>query len=316
MISKIGLTFFGVLLSLAADRSLAFSNNNLNVGNQQQQQQLSAASRGASSLNMGVAISQDDDWFQMQSAQECAYEDTCSLEEAKKSFDNVMRIQSKCASGAINSAVCDNAATSAELFALLRQKIETKMSAMKSVSNVSTVSLAAIMCLSAFVVAGTGSAAINPDVIPFTPQEWFWAARDGYLPTMLHHYFQDGGLATVDHFDPETTPFTLQELWWSIKGGYLTTMTDHFFQHGGLATSAGYQPEATFLTQQEWYWSIRDGYFGEITKQNFQLGGLSTSMLDAQADGTVPMTPKEIQMALQGGYINDLFSHNFRNGGL
>jgi len=315
MISKIGITFFGVLLSLAAESSLAFSNTNLNGGNQQQQV-AATASRGVSSLNMGVVIQQDDDWFQMQSAQECAYEDTCSLEEAKKSFDNVMRIQSKCASGAINSVVCENAATAAELVALLREKIETKMSAMKSVSNVSTVSLAAIMCLSAFVVAGTGQVALNPDVIPFTPQEWMWAARDGYLPTMLQHYFQDGGLATVDHFNPETTPFTLQELWWSIKGGYLTTMTDHFFQHGGLATSSSYQPEATFLTQQEWYWSIRDGYFGEIAKQNFQHGGLSTTLLDSQATGTVPMTPKEIQMALQGGYINDLFSHNFRNGGL
>jgi len=261
---------------------------------------------------MGYAIADDDEWFLMQSAQDCAKSDTCSLEEAIKSYENVMRIQSGCASGVlVGSAVCENADTSAELVATLRQKVDQgtkRLSALKTGSNLTNISLALIF-LSAFVA---GTVPINPDVVPFTPQEWMWAARDGYLPTMVQHYFQDGGLATVD-FAPETTPFTLQEWWWSIRDGYLNTMSDQFFQHGGLSTSTDYQPESISMTQQEWYWSIRDGYFGGIVEQNFQNGGLATT--DYKTD-TLPMTPKEFQMALQGGYIDDMVSHYFHNGGL
>lgn len=327
MISKIRASFFVLFSPFVAETSFAFSNNDDGI-RPPKSLIVSSSITGvlsSSSLNMGYAIVDDDDWFQMQSAQECATSDTCSLEEATKSFDNVMRIQRDCAkNGDTNSPVCENAATSAELVALLRQKIKNKLSTTKSITNLSAISLAAILCLSSFVIAGTtGNVPIDPDVIPFTPQEWFWAARDGYLPVMLEQYFKYGGLSNMDHtYDMETSPFTIQELWWSIKGGYLNHFIDHFYKHGGLVSSDNYHPPAdsTFLTQQEWYWSVRDGYFGEMTKQNFYHGGLSTNVepIDIHDDGTnvIPMTPQEIRMAIRGGYMNDLFSHHFRNGGL
>jgi hypothetical protein len=306
MNSKIFFSFFALSL---AESVLSFSN-----GRNHHHAFLILEKRYSciSQLNMGYAIADDDEWFLMQSAQDCAKSDACSLEEAIKSYENVMRIQSGCASGVlVGSAVCENADTSAELVAILRQKIEQgskKLSALKAGSNITYVSLALIF-LSAFIA---GTVPINPNVVPFTPQEWFWAARDGYLPTMIQHFFHDGGLATVD-FAPETTPFSLQEWWWSIKGGYLNTMSDHFFQHGGLVTSAEYQTESTSMTQQEWYWAIRDGYLGGIIEHNFQHGGLAST--DYKTD-TIPITPKEIQSAIQGGYINDMISHYFHNGGL
>lgn len=30
--------------------------------------------------------------------------------------------------------------------------------------------------------------------IPFTLEEWMWAARDGYLDTMISHFLRNGGL--------------------------------------------------------------------------------------------------------------------------
>jgi hypothetical protein len=29
-------------------------------------------------------------------------------------------------------------------------------------------------------------------VLPLTPQDWMWAAKDGYLPTLAEHYFRSG----------------------------------------------------------------------------------------------------------------------------
>lgn len=194
---KICISFFGVL-SLAVEGSLAFLNNGGNGYSSivvSEKQQLSASRLFSSYM--------DDELFLMQSAQNCATSDTCSAEEMKRSYDNVMRIESKCASGVIvGSPVCENADTSAELIALLRQKIEQgsqKLSTLETGSNLTGISLAVIF-LSAFVFAVAGTeVSMNPDdVVPFTPQEWWWSTRDGYLPTMLHHYFREGGLVTVD----------------------------------------------------------------------------------------------------------------------
>lgn len=32
------------------------------------------------------------------------------------------------------------------------------------------------------------------DVTPFTLQEWLWAAKGGYLDTMILHFIRNGGL--------------------------------------------------------------------------------------------------------------------------
>lgn len=34
----------------------------------------------------------------------------------------------------------------------------------------------------------------KPGVVPFTRDEWIWAAQDGYLGTMLGHFLRNGGL--------------------------------------------------------------------------------------------------------------------------
>jgi hypothetical protein len=34
--------------------------------------------------------------------------------------------------------------------------------------------------------------------------------------------------------DADTVPFTVQELWWAARDGYLTTMFTHYIRNGGL----------------------------------------------------------------------------------
>jgi len=182
------ISFWGVLSLLLVENSVAFLNNDGG-----KTQQLAVSTRL-------FTLYMDDELFLMQAAQNCAVSDTCSLEETKNSLANVMRIQSKCASGVIiGSPVCENADTSAELAALLRQKIEQgsqKLSTLETGSNLTGISLALIF-LSVFIVAAGNVPPINPDVVPFTPEEWSWSTRDGYLPMMLQHYFQDGGLVIL-----------------------------------------------------------------------------------------------------------------------
>lgn len=253
---------------------------------------------------------EEDELFLMKKAEACANSDTCSLEDMKMYLDDVIHIQSGCASGVLlGSEVCDDVTEAVGVVAGLREKIERESKRVSAINaGVAAVNVSAgLVLLSAFVA---GVVATNPDVSPFTPQEWWWAVRDGYLPTMLEHYFRNGGLATID-YGAESTPFALQEWWWAAKGGYLNTMVDHYFQNGGLSTVA-FQPESVPITPQEWMWSARDGYLPTMMEENFQNGGLSAGV----DSDVLPMTPQELWWAVRDGYLPTMAEHYFRNGGL
>jgi len=271
--------------------------------------------RLSTNLNVGMTLDWDpeeNEMFLLQKAQACADSDTCSLEDAKSYLDDVIHIQSGCASGVLlGNDVCDNVDSVAEVVANLRVKIEResqRASLVKAGADVAGVSVGIIL-LSFFVA---GMTAVNVDVSPFTPQEWWWAIRDGYLPTMIEHYFRIGGLATAD-YDAEISPFALQEWWWAIKGGYMNTMVEHYVRNGGLSTVAGYEPEATFVTPQEWLWALRDGYLPALLEKNFENGGLSSAVIDTDV---LPLTPQEWIWAARDGYHDTMTEHYFRNGGL
>ena len=68
---------------------------------------------------------EEDEAFLMQKAQACADSDSCSLEDAKMYLDDVIHIQSGCASGVLlGSDVCDNVSDAAGIVANLRAKID------------------------------------------------------------------------------------------------------------------------------------------------------------------------------------------------
>jgi len=47
----------------------------------------------------------------------------------------------------------------------------------------------------AFMVGFVGATTIDHgDAVPYTVQEWMWAAKGGYLPNMIVHFARNGGL--------------------------------------------------------------------------------------------------------------------------
>lgn len=81
-------------------------------------------------LQVGYALdfnNDEDEFALMQKAMTCATSDVCSLEDTQVCLDNVIQIQSGCASGTlVGNAVCENVDATAELVANLREKIQQK----------------------------------------------------------------------------------------------------------------------------------------------------------------------------------------------
>lgn len=254
----------------------------------------------------------EDETFLMQQAMNCANSDSCSLEEAEEFLEGVLHVQSACASGAlIGSAICTNVDAAAETVANLRAKIARKSKELiaKNVS-MSALNVSLVMIMLSVVVAG--STLVNPDVAPFTPQEWWWAIRDGYFPLMLEHYFRDGGLPTID-FTPETTSFALQEWYWAIRDGYFLTMAEHFFKNGGLSVGEVDGLASVPFTLQEWSWAFRGGYADQLVADAYRTGGLSG--VESGSD-VLPFTAEEWVWAVKHGYAQQMAESFFRNGGL
>ena len=268
-------------------------------------------------LNVGVALdwnSQDEESFLMQWASECADSESCSLEDAKVCLDNVIRIQSGCSSGSlVGNSICEDVDVAAGIVANLREKIDSETKRLSLISAGSSVLNASLVLL--FLSASvTGMTHLDPNVAPFTAQEWWWALRDGYLPAMLSEYFKYGGLATAD-YQPETTAFTLQEVWWAAQGGYLDTLFAHFFKNGGLAADDQLLASSVPFTPQEWMWSVQGGYLNEMMSQNFLNGGI-TDVASSDVDTYLPITAQEIVLAAKDGYLDTLTKAWLQNGGV
>jgi len=88
------------------------------------------ASPGVGPLKVGIAMDWNDqeldEGFLMKRAEACAHSDSCSLQEARRCLDDVLRVQSGCVSGNVLGSVCENVDIAVEIVAELRQKIELK----------------------------------------------------------------------------------------------------------------------------------------------------------------------------------------------
>jgi hypothetical protein len=81
--------------------------------------------RSRSALNAFTARTEDDAAFLMYRARECAFSESCSVEEAEEYLNDVLRVQSGCAAGTLSShAVCEEQDVVAEIVATLRAKVD------------------------------------------------------------------------------------------------------------------------------------------------------------------------------------------------
>jgi hypothetical protein len=176
-------------------------------------------------------MSEQEAAYLMAKARECAFSDSCSIEESRSHLHDVLNIQVACASGAVNGQdVCDDQQETAEIVAHLRQNTETHLHGSTprqqavAAGSVLPIVFLALTCFSMMMVNA------DPAVTPFTFQEVVWATRDGYLDDLVLHFFKNGGLVVAD----AAVPFNFQEVVWAAKGGYLDDMMSHFIRNGGL----------------------------------------------------------------------------------
>uniref|UniRef100_A0A7S1BHD1 Uncharacterized protein n=1 Tax=Corethron hystrix TaxID=216773 RepID=A0A7S1BHD1_9STRA len=232
----------------------------------------------------------DDNSRLFEDARRCANEESCTLEEAEQYMNQMIGVEVACVSGSYNEECCDISWIS-DIERDLIQKIEMlepsralaeelerkRLDSLAAATQYWELSpLAAIakpenilpaLFISSLVILSLHST--GQDVSPFTVQEWLWAARDGYLGTMMSENIQHGGFVLGD-----VTPvssFTLQEWMWAGRDGYLGNMISHNLHHGGLV--AGDDVSSPF-TMQEWFWAIKGGYVDDMFHHYLKNGGV------------------------------------------
>lgn len=131
-------------------------------------------------------------------------------------------------------------------------------------------------------------------IVPFTFKEVWYAIRDGYIDSLIGHWFRNGGLSGGGNAD----------------GAAVDDVTNVLFSSLPSATSAAAHP--IFLSPQEVFWSIRDGYVDDTFFSSSAIA-LGSSIGDA---AMIPFSPQEVWWAVHGRYVSDLVWHWFRNGGL
>jgi hypothetical protein len=234
--------------------------------------------------------------FMMHRAQDCADSDSCSLEVAQTCLDELLHVQMQCiGSGVLStSAVCniENMDTVADVVAKLRSRIQEESDRL------------------VLVKAGINVANI---VLGFT-----------IVSMILHGLVADPNVpvdfmtsSNMVENDPNRgiIPFLPIEWIWAARDGYLPMLISQWFKHGGLVVdSSTYDVKAIPFTPQEWIWAMQNGSFGHLLEENMKYGAL---LVDASYNSeTVPLEAKELWWALRGGYLDDVWSHFFRNGGL
>lgn len=242
---------------------------------------------------------QDVDVFLMNRATNCANsEETCSLEEAQAYLEDVLLMQKDCLDVTLekNPLLCENVDAVSEVVAGLRVKIEserTRLAPVKATVNAVNVLVGAYVfatLLHGFAAvpnvpvdaplfaSGFDAAGVVNDrgVTGILPQEWYWAVRDGYFPSLFSEWFRNGGLVVdVSAFDSKAVAFTPQEWVWSIQNGSFDHLFRENLRYGGYLVDSNYDTEGmTPMTTQDVLWSIQGGYLGTAMKHFFRNGGV------------------------------------------
>jgi len=243
---------------------------------------------------------QDSNFFLMSRASVCASSDTCSLEENQSYLDAILIAQIDCIGGAMassNSALCENVDVVVDVVANLRQKIEVQRRAIAPVkATVHLVNLVMGVYVVSTIMHGfaavpnvpvdapmfssfdtfTEGAVNSRGVTTISAQEWFWAIRDGYYPSLFSEWMKTGGL---------------------------------------VVDMSGFDEKVVAFTPQEWAWSLQNGSFGNILKENMRYGGLVVDS-SFDTEGMTPMNAQDVMWSVQGGYLGTAMQHFFRTGGV
>ena len=149
-------------------------------------------------------------------------------------------------------------------------------------------------------------------VVPFTFQEIWYAIRDGYIDTLIGHWFHNGGLLIGGGGGTNVD---------GAAGGddYATLLVSSMSSTSTTATTPS-ASSSFVLSPQEVFWSIRDGYVDDtlFSSSSSVLPSLLSNMESSiiRDATTAPFSPQEVWWAIQDGYVADMVGHWFRNGGV
>ena len=153
-------------------------------------------------------------------------------------------------------------------------------------------------------------------VVPFTFQEIWYAIRDGYIDTLIGHWFHNGGLLIGGGGGSNVN---------GVVGGgddYATLLVSSMSSTSTTATTPS-ASSSFVLSPQEVFWSIRDGYVDDtlFSSSSSSSSSVLPSLLSYMESSiirdatTAPFSPQEVWWAIQDGYVADMVGHWFRNGG-
>jgi len=137
--------------------------------------------------------------------------------------------------------------------------------------------LAAGLVCAVVLAAGMAGTSAGGDAVPFTAQEVWWAARDGYIGDLMSHYLRNGGLSVPDSdlVSSGVSALTPQEWWWAARDGYLDDAVSHVSRYGGILLGDASSADAVSpFTGQEWGMAARDGYLGNMFSAMWKNGGI------------------------------------------
>mmetsp|Transcript_14211 Transcript_14211/g.29183 ORF Transcript_14211/g.29183 Transcript_14211/m.29183 type:complete len:248 (+) Transcript_14211:49-792(+) len=213
--------------------------------------------------NLRSATSFDDMAYSTFQRAENCLDGSCSIEQAEQLLNEVLSIQAHCVAADAEltaETVCKDAILTSELIVGLRTRINSASEAIADESNFwlnrannQFVELAGfsfddstgrlnsqkalmspfgleymVSFLFILTVVNAQLSGISSDtLVPFTLEEWGWAARHGYFLDMFTH--GHGGIGMAGGEGDALTPFILGEWGWAIRDGYFSDM----FKHGG-----------------------------------------------------------------------------------
>lgn len=165
-------------------------------------------------------------------ARECAFSDTCSIEESESCLIDVLNLQVACASGTVHGhELCDDQLETAEIVARLRDHVKNGPHGLTTSQQSAMTGSALTIAFLALTCASMLLSHSNPNVEPFTLQEIMWAAKGGYLDDLVSHFVRNGGLLVGD---ADVMPITFNEVVMATRGGYLDDLVHHWIQNGGM----------------------------------------------------------------------------------
>lgn len=239
----------------------------------------------------------------MQQASNCAFSDSCSIDEIQGCIAGIVQVQERCAADMTSGAVCDNISETADILARLREKVkngtkaETRSFIAKRQIEFENLVMASVDSENGLSSSASLTAPIKPAYLAIASLYAFWIISF--------------------HSDVSVIPFTAQEWWWAVRDGYLNDMVMQYANHGGWSI-AGFDDviRSTPFTAEEWWWSIRDGYTLDVISENMKNGGYLVGTSDVDDIRPLAFTADEWWNAAKDGYLATMISHFSRNGGL